>query len=184
MIVHGLDAAERERGDDAAELVGQRDEGVERVAVLVGHHGRVDGVLDERAAEGAGHLLGDDRAGAVLGLGGGGAEVRRDDDVRQLEEGRLGERLLLEDVDGGAGEVAGAQGVDQRVGVHELAAAGVDQPHAGLHGRQAAGVDQVAGVGRGGRCRETQSASASASSMESARSAPRSRKRSADTNGS
>ena len=51
-------------------------------------------------------LLGGDDPGAILRLGGRGAEVRGDDDVVALEERVLGERLLGEDVERRAGDLA------------------------------------------------------------------------------
>ena len=101
------------------------------------------------------------------------------------KSGDDGQRLLLEDVERGAGDVAGAQRVDQRLGVHEVAAGGVDEPHARAHRGEAAGVDHVARVGgRRQVQRHPVGLPRAPSSMVSARSAPRSRKRSAETNGS
>ena len=94
--------------------------------------GDVDRVRDEAAVERRDDLLGDDHAGPVLRLVGGGGEVRRDDDVVELEQ-RAVVRLLREDVERGAGELAGAQRLDERLLVDQLAARGVDQARAVVH---------------------------------------------------
>ena len=92
----------------------------------------IDGMLtrvrDHAALERGDDLLGDDHACPVLRLLGRGGEVRGHDDVVELEQ-RTRVRLLREDVDRGGGELAGAERLDQRLLVHELAAGGVD--HAG-----------------------------------------------------
>ena len=61
---------------EAAELFAERHEGRQRLHRLGADGGDVDGVGDDAAAERRGHLLGGDDAGAVLRLGGRGAEVR------------------------------------------------------------------------------------------------------------
>ncbi len=71
--------------------------------------GDVDGEGDEVAGQGQQDLLGDGDAGLVLGLGGRGAEVGRDHDRGQLEEGRLGGGLLGEHVEAGARDPAAAR---------------------------------------------------------------------------
>ena len=74
----------------------------------------------------ASDLLGDDHARAVLRLVGGGGEVRRHDDIVELEQ-RTRVRLRREDVERGARDLAGLQRGDERVLVDELAAGGVDR---------------------------------------------------------
>src|SRR6185436_6545943 len=71
-------------------------------------------------------------AGAVLRLLGRGGEVRSDDDVVELEQGP-GVRLRREDVERGRGDLAGAQRVEERALVDQLAAGGVDQANAVTH---------------------------------------------------
>ncbi len=90
-----------------------------------------------------GHLLGGDDAGAVLGLGGRGAEVGRDDDVAAGEDRVLGEGLGGEDVERGAGQLARLQPGQQRVEVDQLAAGAVDEARAVLHRGDRPGVDQA-----------------------------------------
>ena len=93
----------------------------------------IDGMLTafvtSAALERGDHLLGHDHAGPVLRLLGRGGQVRRGDDVVELEQ-RAVVRLLGVDVDRRRGELAGAQRLDQRLLVDELAAGGVDHPRA------------------------------------------------------
>ena len=88
-------------------------------------------------------LLGDDHAGAVLRLVGRGREVWRHDDVRLVEQ-RAGVRLRAEDVERGGGDLPGAERVEQRGLVDQLAAGRVHDPHAVLHLRDRLGVDHAA----------------------------------------
>ena len=74
-----LDAVGRtlpQRLGQPAELLAERHEGGELLHHLGANRGDVDGSRHDAAAESRGHLLGRDHAGAVLRLGGGGAEVR------------------------------------------------------------------------------------------------------------
>src|SRR5918999_5477361 len=73
---------------------------------------------------------GDVGASAVLRLVGGGAEVRGDDHLRQLEQRAGGGGLGDVDVDARAADVAAAHGLGQRVLVDETAAGGIDDEHA------------------------------------------------------
>ena len=57
-----------------------------------------------------------------------GAEVRRDDDVLELEDAARRVRLVGEDVERGAGDLARLERVHQRVDVDEVAAGGVHDP--------------------------------------------------------
>ena len=90
-------------------------------------------------------LLGDDHARPVLGFVGRGGEVRRHDDVVEREE-RAVVRLLREDVEGGAGELARRQRLGQRLLVDQGAARGVDDPRAVLHLRDPLAVDHAPGL--------------------------------------
>ena len=77
-------------------------------------------------------LLGGLHAGAVLRLGRRGAEVRRDDDVGVAEQRVVGDRLAREDVERGAGDLAGVERRLERLVDDQLAAGAVDDPHAVL----------------------------------------------------
>ena len=81
-----------QRGEDPAELLHQRDAGAD----VLGDHAalHVDRVGHQLAGEREAHRAGDRDAGLLLGLVGGGAEVGGGDDVLQLEERRVGARLL------------------------------------------------------------------------------------------
>ena len=87
-------------------------------------------------------LLGDDDARAVLRLLRRGGEMRRDDDVRRVQE-RAVVRLGREDVDRGACDLPRFERLDQRGLVDELAAGGVDDPDAVAHVRDRVRVDRV-----------------------------------------
>ncbi len=71
--------------------------------------GMFTAVVTDAAGQRGDDLLGGLHAGAVLSLGGGGAEVRRDDDVRVAEERVVRDRLWSEDVERGAGDLAGVE---------------------------------------------------------------------------
>ena len=103
----------------------------------------VDGVRDEAAVERGDDLLGDDQAGAVLGLVGGRGEMRRHDDVLQAEQLTL-VRLGGEDVERGARDLAGANRGGQRRLIDELAAGGVDDSNAVAHRLERIGADEAA----------------------------------------
>ena len=107
----------------------------------------VDRVRDEPAVERRDDLLGDDHAGAILRLARRRGEVRRDDDVVELEQ-RPGVRLAREDVERGAGDLARPERLEQRVLVDELAARGVDDPHAVAHRGERGGVERAARLAR------------------------------------
>ena len=54
--------------------------------------------------------------------------------------------FLVEDVEGGAGEFAVVEGLDEGVGVYEFAASGVDEDGVGLHQGEFSGADDVMAV--------------------------------------
>ena len=73
--------------------------------------------------------------------------MRAEHDVRHRQQRAVGrQRLDLEDVQRGAGEVAAAQRLDQRGLVHDRPAGDVDQLAARLHRGQHLGVHQVPGL--------------------------------------
>src|SRR5262245_30152589 len=82
---------------------------------------------------------------ALLRVPGG---VRGDDDLLHPDErARRVEWLLLGHVEAGAGQPAPLERRDQRRGVHEAAARGVDEHRGRLHAGQCRAVDQVPGGG-------------------------------------
>ena len=101
-----LDAVDRralgEADREAAELAAQRQERAEHLEVLGGDRRHVDRGGHRAAGERGDDLLGGLEAGAVRGLGGRGAQVRRDDHVGIAEQRVLGGRLGAEDVERGA----------------------------------------------------------------------------------
>ena len=77
--------------------------------------------------------------------------MRRDDHLGQLEERRLGARLLGEDVESGPGHDAVADGLGQRLLVDDAAAGRVDDADARLGLGQQVAPEQPDGLGRLGR---------------------------------
>ena len=120
-----------QRGQQAAELLAERQERLDLVVDRAALD--VDGRRDELAGEREVDVVGDLRAGLVLGLLGGGAEVRGDHRVGQPEQRRVGGRLGGEHVDGGAGDHAVTQRVGQCLLVDDAAAGDVEQPGGRLH---------------------------------------------------
>ena len=72
--------------------------------------------------------------------------MRRDDQVRQLRH--LGRRLLGEDVERGAAEVAFTESADERVELDDAAARGVDQQCARFDARDLHRPDQAVRLAR------------------------------------
>ena len=72
------------------------------------------------------HLLGDLDGHLLLRLGGGGAEMRRTDDVGQVEQRAFLRRFGGEHVEGGAGDVAGLERLGDCSLVHQSAARAID----------------------------------------------------------
>ncbi len=146
------DVAVGERGGEAAEALHERQVGPEHLHVVGRHRGDVHGGRDDAAGERGDHLLGGLDAGAVLGLGGRGAEVRGDDDVVVAVEQRVvGDRLGREDVERGAGDLAGVERVLERLVDQQLAAGAVDDADAVLHLGERLGVEPAARLGRLGQ---------------------------------
>jgi hypothetical protein len=83
---------------------------------------------------------------ATAGLGGGGAEVWREDDVGALEAG-VNERFLFKDVEAGAGNFFGFEGVDESGFVYYGTARSVDEEGGRLHAEEFGRVEELASVG-------------------------------------
>src|SRR5581483_3995741 len=121
--------------DDLAEEAPERlrevepaAERLERVGVEAREVQRVQGQTALLESDDALRELGGDLALRLLRRG---PEVRRQDDARVLaQRAALGQRLLLEDVEGGAGELAARQGLEEGLLLDQLAASAVDQPRA------------------------------------------------------
>src|SRR5690606_21621385 len=135
-----------EGGEDAAELLGERQAGLD----VLGDRAAldVDRVRHELAGQRQLHRAGDLRARLLLRLVGAGAEVRGDDDVVVVEQRAVGARLGAEHVEAGAGDPAVLEGDVQRRLVHDAAAGGVDDPDGRLDLVQLAVADEAAGLGR------------------------------------
>ena len=135
--------AARQLERETAEARRERDERAQHLEVLGADRRDVDRVRHEAALERGDHLLGDDHPRPVLGLVGRSGEVRRRDQVRGAEQ-RPRIRLLGEDVDRGAGDLARGERLEQRRVVDQLATGGVDDPGAVLHAGERPRVDHVA----------------------------------------
>ena len=141
--VDPIDRALAEALGEAAELLAERHEGRQRLHLLRADSGDVDRIGDDASGQRRGHLLGGDDTGAVLRLGGRGAQVRGYDDVLAGEDRVLGKGLGREDVERRAADLSGLQPGFERVEVDQLAACAVDDPHAVPHRHDRLGVDQV-----------------------------------------
>ena len=136
------------------------------------------------AVERGDDLLGDDHACPVLRLVGRGREMRRDDDLVEPEQRPL--YGSVENTSSAApGELPRLERLDEGVLVDERAARGVDEPRAVPHPRDRVAVDQAARLVRQRRVeRDDRRRPRAAPRSVSARSTPRSRKRSLPTKGS
>ena len=132
-----------ELAGEGAEVLGEPDEGSQPHRLLGRDRRHVEGVGDRAVDQIVRHLLGDLERDVLLRLGGGGAEMRRADDVREAEErARLG-RLGDEDVDAGAGDLAGLDRRGERLLVDQAAAGAIDDADAVLHLGDRRRVDDV-----------------------------------------
>ena len=77
-----------------------------------------------------------------------GADVGNEDDVLEVEEGRVDVGLVLEDVEARVGDDAVAQRLGQGRFVDDGAAGGVDEGRGRLHQGELAGADQMVGLRR------------------------------------
>ena len=143
---HALDAGLGELTGEGAELLGELHPGGEPRRLLGGDVGEVDGVGDGALEQVVGHLLGHLQGDVLLRLAGGGAQVRRADDVGETEQRAVLGRLHLEHVEGGAADMAGLEGRGQRALVDQAAARAVDDAHALLGLGKRCRVDDVAGL--------------------------------------
>ncbi len=149
-VLH-VDGAHRLVGEarqDPPQPLGQGQEGADLLRDLRGGH--VHRVRDELPPERQADHLGDGDAGLVLGLRRRRPQVRGDDHVLQAEERVRGDRLLLEDVQGGPAQVPLAEDPLERRLVHDAAAGRVDEARPGLHEPQLALPDEPLGLGEAG----------------------------------
>ena len=93
------------------------------------HRRHVDRELHQSFGQVIDHELSRFSCHGRLGLDGGSAQVRRHDHVRQLQQRMVRRRRLVEkDVEGGAGKMAGAQGVGEGRFADDAAAGAVEHP--------------------------------------------------------
>ena len=135
----------RERGEDPAELLGERQT---RLDVL-GDDAALDvhRVRDQLTGERQPHRAGDRDTRLLLRLVGGGAEVRGADDLVELEQRGVRAGLLRVHVEAGAGDPALLERRVQRLLVDDPAARGVDDPDRRLDLVQRLVADETEGLG-------------------------------------
>ena len=138
-----LDARLGELAGKSAQLLGELHPRLELGCLLGGDVGRVEGVGDRALEEIVRHLLGDLQRDVLLRLRSRGAKVWRADHVGGAEQHVGFGRLIDEHVEGGAGDVAGLQGVGKRLLVDEAAACAVDDANALLAPGDRPGVENV-----------------------------------------
>ena len=78
----------------------------------------------------------------------GTGDVGREDDVVESGEGRVFGRFFVEDVEGGAGDVAGFESFGEVGFDDQLTAGAIDDAHAFFHGGDGGGVDDAFGLRR------------------------------------
>ena len=134
----------RELGEEAAEFFAEaqmRTDDSERLRVEIRHvDGVANGSVEERGADG----LRDFNSDAFLRLGGGSAEVRREDEIWRLtENGIRRERFGFENVERRSCHLAAVQGLGERRLVDQAAARAIDDANAASCLAKALGVEQV-----------------------------------------
>ena len=141
----GLDATANVLGREAAQGFGQRQVRRDRPGGFRGQERRIDCVACGPSRKHIDDLFAGFLGDAELSLCRERAEVRREHGVRGLEERVVrGGRLGLEDVEGGARDLAVGQGLGYGRLVVHAAASDVDQHHAGLEIADVVGVDDAA----------------------------------------
>lgn len=142
-----LDAAANDLRQNLAAALGNGDEVLE-LRHDVGRDARgVHRCGNRLALEAGDDVLGDLRGRANLGLLGGCAQVRGDDGVLELVDGRVGDRLVLPHVDAGAGKVSVLERIGKRIEVDQAAARDVEDDGAFGHLGQLLGADHASGLG-------------------------------------
>ncbi len=126
-------AAARELGEEPPEDLGERQIRGDRPGRLRREQRRIDRVAGAPPVEDVEHLGRDLLRDEDLGLGRRGAEMRRQQRVRGVEERRAGRWFRVEDVDPGAGEVAGDERLRDRRLVDDPAARDVEHDRTRLH---------------------------------------------------
>jgi hypothetical protein len=117
----------------------------ERVSALGFQEFWIEGAGGTLAFEESGEVLRGSEGHAAAGFGGGGSEVRSEDDIRAFEAD-VDERFLLEYVEAGAGDFSGFESVDQSGFVYDGAAGSVDEEGGCLHAEKFRRVEESAGV--------------------------------------
>ena len=184
--VQAVAALRRDLREEEAELFAQREvrpDGGERLRIDARHVHRIaDFAVEQRGAD----LLRDFDADAFLRFRRRCAEMRREDEIRQPAQRRIGgQRLGLEDIERRGGDLPGLQRLDERRFVDQSAARAVHDAHALLRpcaSRSALSMYFVSAVS--GMCSVMKSACGTMSSSESTSSTWSERARLAERYGS
>ena len=130
-------------GEEAAETLSQVDPRGELFVLLVREGWEVYGVLGDAEFQVVADLHGELDADGFLGFIGGSGDVGREDDVVEGVEGGVFEGLLVEDVEGGAGYLAGLECFGECGFDDELAAGAIDDADALLHDAERGLIDEA-----------------------------------------
>ena len=132
-IIKDVDRLDRLVGhlaDEGPKMAGQLDPRAHHGGLFGGDIGHVEGVRHGPGQQVVRHLFGHLQRDVFLRFGGGGAQMRGADDVRQAEKRAVGGGFHLEHVQGGGGDMAGFQGLGQRRLVDQATAGAVDDADA------------------------------------------------------
>src|SRR5262249_18798310 len=116
------------------ELLTKRDIGTDRRQGFGGDRGNINGATDGAALEVVDELLGEGGRDTHLGLLGRGSKVGRQDYLIESEQRIVGRNgFLLEDIEGGPGNIARPNCCCQSLFIDQASASAVDNPDPGLH---------------------------------------------------
>ena len=122
--------------------------GSHRAIRFFGHGGHVDRIHRHAFVEILDQMLRQTHCDQLGRLFGGAADVRRGQHLIQSQQGLAGfGRFGLQNVQRGPGDLAGFNGVAQRLHVHQFAASAVDDPHAGFHLGEGVFIQHAHGFG-------------------------------------
>ena len=135
----------RELREQFAELLAEREVGFDLLVGLRVEVGQVHRVADFAGEQVAGDDFGDFDAAFLLRFVRAGAQMRREHDARMFAERMIRrQRFDRENVQRGAGDLAGIQRGDQIVFDDDFAAGAVHDAHVGLHLGERRGVQHAA----------------------------------------
>src|SRR5262249_55606408 len=131
---------------ERTKLLRELDERLQLWSFFSRNGGEVHGIRNRTGQQIVRHLFGDLKRHILLGFRGGGAKMRRADDIGAAEQNVGLGRLLNEDVEGGTGNVTGIERRRERGFVHQSATRTINDANALLHLRDRIGVNDVLGL--------------------------------------